>query len=117
MTTPEWLKPGLQGAVVGAITISILGFTWGGWMTGGGATKMAKSTADEQVLAALVPVCLEQSRVDPARAAKLVTIKAATRFNRHKEIMTAGWATTPGDDKPNSDLAKACIDGLELDAT
>ena len=33
MQTPEWLKPGLYGAVCGAVAVAIAGFTWGGWVT------------------------------------------------------------------------------------
>jgi len=56
MTTLTWLKPGAYGAVVGAVLVSILGFSWGGWVTGGSASTMADELAQEQVLAAPVPV-------------------------------------------------------------
>ncbi|WP_410349765.1 hypothetical protein [Yoonia sp.] len=32
MTVPEWTKPGAFGAVGGATILSVLGFTWGGWV-------------------------------------------------------------------------------------
>jgi hypothetical protein len=31
--------------------------------------------------------------------------------------MEAGWATVPGAESPDRNLAAACIDGLELDAS
>ena len=31
-------------------------------------------------------------------------------------VMAAGWATVPGAEAPNRDLAQACIQGLNLDA-
>lgn len=117
MNTPEWLKPGLYGAAIGAITISIVGFSWGGWMTGGGANEMASSMAHDEVMSAMVPVCLEMSRDDPGRIAKLETIKATTSYKRRDAVMEAGWATMPGADAPNRDLAQACIKELELDAS
>ena len=40
MTTPEWLKPGLVGAGVGAVALAAVGFGWGGWVTGGAAESM-----------------------------------------------------------------------------
>lgn len=116
MTTPDWLKPGLYGVIAGAALAAIVGFSWGGWMTAGGAGKMAMGQAKTEVTAALVPVCLDLSSRDPDRAAKLVTIKAATPFKRGDAVMDAGWATIPGSDKPDRDLARACIDGLALDA-
>ena len=47
MTFPEWTKPGIYGALVGAVAVSILGFSWGGWTTAGGAKEMADDFADE----------------------------------------------------------------------
>ena len=34
MTNPEWLKPGIYGALIGAVFVGVVGFSWGGWMTG-----------------------------------------------------------------------------------
>lgn len=117
MTTPEWLKPGIIGALIGAVFVGIVGFSWGGWMTGGGANKMANAMAHDEVIAAMVPVCLDMARVDPDRAAQLATISAVSTYKRRDAVMATGWATMPGDEKPNRDLAQACVDGLELDAS
>ncbi|RVT82584.1 hypothetical protein DXV76_15180 [Rhodobacteraceae bacterium CCMM004] len=117
MTTPEWLKPGIYGAFVGAAFVSIIGFSWGGWMTGGGADKMASEMAQDEVIAALVPLCLDMSRTDIERVAKLETIREASSFKRRDAVMETGWATMPGSDGPNRDLAQACIAGLDLDAS
>lgn len=117
MTTPEWLKPGIYGALVGAAAVGIGGFTWGGWVTEGGAEEMANKMAQEQVIAALVPVCLDMSLADNERIAKLATIREASSFKRRDAVMETGWATMPGSDGPNRDLAQACIEGLDLDAS
>lgn len=117
MNTPEWLKPGIHGALIGAVSVGVFGFSWGGWMTDGGANKLASAMAQDDVIAALVPICLDMSRTDDERIAKLATIRAATSFKRRDAVMAAGWATTPGSDAPNQDLAKACVDGLNLDGS
>ena len=117
MTTPEWLKPGIYGALTGAVFVGVVGFSWGGWMTGSGANKMASEMAQDEVIAALLPFCLDMSRTDNERMAKLATIREATTYKRRDAVMEAGWATVPGSDGPNRDLAKACIDGLDLDAS
>ncbi len=117
MTIPEWTKPGVCGAFVGAIAVSILGFTWGGWTTSSNAQKMAQTHATEEVTLAMVPVCLDMSAADPDRIAKLATVQEATAYNRRKAMMDTGWATLPGSDRPSRDLAEACIEGLELDAS
>ena len=115
MTTSEWLKPGIYGTLFGAAFVGIVGFSWGGWMTGSDAEEMADKMAREKVIAALVPVCLEKYRTDNERIAKLADIRAASSSKRREAVMEAGWATIPGSDGPNRDLAQACIEGLDLD--
>lgn len=117
MTFPEWTKPGIYGALCGALAISVIGFTWGGWTTGGNARDMAKRLATEEVTLAMVPVCLNMSTADPERISKMATIQDASGFNRRKAMMDTGWATLPGSDAPDRALAEACIGGLELDAS
>ncbi len=117
MTFPEWTKPGVYGALVGAVTVSILGFNWGGWTTAGSAGEMARNFAAEEVTLAMVPVCLKRSQVDTERAAKLAILQDASSFQRRKIMMETGWATLPGTDAPSWDLADACLAGLELDGS
>lgn len=117
MTFPEWTKPSAYGAVGGAIVVSVLGFNWGGWTTGSTAQKMAQNLAAEEVTLAMVPVCVNASAEDPERAAKLTTIQDASGYNRRKAMMATGWATLPGTDTPNRDLATACVEELELDGS
>ena len=117
MTFPEWTKPGVYGALVGAVAVSILGFTWGGWTTAGSADEMAQSFAADEVTLAMVPVCLTLSQADTERAAKLATLQDASSFQRRKAMMDTGWATLPGTDTPSRDLADACLAGLELDGS
>jgi dienelactone hydrolase len=117
MNMPEWLKPGIYGVIVGAAAISVVGFSWGGWVTGSMAAKMATTKAHDEVIAALVPVCLKNSRLDTSRMEKLAKIKEATSYKRRDVVMETGWATLPGSDKADRDLAQACIEGLDLDAS
>lgn len=117
MKFPKWTKPGIYGILVGAVGATVVGFTWGGWTTGGSAEKTAQSLANEAVTRAMVPVCLDLAAADLERVAKLATIRDATAFNRRKAIMATGWAKLPGTEEPNQDLAEACIEGLEFDAS
>ena len=57
---PSYLKPALWGAAGGAILLAIVGFTWGGWVTGGGAEAKAEQRASSAVIAALAPICVVQ---------------------------------------------------------
>ncbi|AUH66745.1 hypothetical protein [Paracoccus zhejiangensis] len=114
MNTPEWLKSGIYGAAIGAVIFGAVGFTWGGWVTGGTSSDRAMTMAHNDVVAAMVPVCLEMARTDPERAAKLEAIRAASTYQKRDALMKAGWATVPGADAPNRDIAQACLAELEL---
>ena len=109
MNIPEWFKPGLKGAAVGAAALAIVGFTWGGWVTGGTAKEMASDQAKLEVVAALVPICIQQSSQDPQAVATLAQLKETNSYQRSDMLMKAGWATMPGSSEPNRNVAKACI--------
>ncbi|WP_281017439.1 MULTISPECIES: hypothetical protein [unclassified Minwuia] len=117
MNFPVWTKPGIYGAIVGGVIVSIVGFSAGGWMTGSKANEMAHSMAADQVVAALVPVCHNTAAADPDREAKVLTISQSVGYSRYKAVMEAGWATPPGSDSPDVNLARACVEGLNLDAS
>ena len=108
MTAPEWLKPGLTGAVIGAIALAIGGFSWGGWVTGSTAEAMATSQARLQVVDALVPFCIARAESDPEAPRITAELNEAASYKRAEILMNAGWATMPGADKADADLAKAC---------
>lgn len=112
MKTPEWLKPALYGAVVGAVALAIAGFSWGGWVTGGSADRMAAEKARHEVVAALVPICIEKSKQDPRLDAMLAQLKAASNYKRSGMLMDTGWATMPGSEDPNRSVASACMEQL-----
>lgn len=114
MKYPEWVKPALFGAVGGAIALSIAGFSWGGWMTSSKAMQLASSQANLEVLAALVPICMEQSKQDPQVTETLAQLKQADYYRRSDMLMKAGWATMPGSSDPNSRLASACMEKLAV---
>ena len=116
MNIPEWLKPGLIGAVSGGLLVALAGFAWAGWMTTTRAGHMGQAMADEQVIAALVPVCVERAGRDPDRLGKLATIRQATGTGQRDAVAATGWATIPGNANASRALASACLTALDLEA-
>jgi hypothetical protein len=114
MQTPEWLKPGLYGAVCGAIAIAVVGFSWGGWVTGGKAAAMAETRSRADVVAALTAICVDQSKRDPLLAERVATLKTTASYSRGDLIMKHGWATMPGTAEPNRQVANACADKISV---
>lgn len=117
MSNFEWLKPGIMGAVVGAAALAVVGFTWGGWVTGSTAEELASERGKTEMVNALVPFCVARSDgTDPAVAQTMTDLKDARSYKRAEILMKAGWATPPGADSADRDLAKACATKLDLPA-
>ena len=113
MQIPTWTKPGITGAIVGAIATMIVGFSQGGWYTGSSAERLAQQRADVAVIDALVPICVNQSKLDPDTAAKLGQLLAIkSSYEQRDFVIKSGWATMPTTDDPNRDLASKCADAL-----
>ena len=86
----------------------IIGFSWGGWVTGGTARTTAENMAHDAVVKRLAPICVIQSGRDPAKAVKLVALKEESSWQRGEYIGKQGWATMPGEQEPDSRVAQAC---------
>jgi alpha/beta superfamily hydrolase len=111
--TKATVRSVLWGAAAGAIALAIVGFSWGGWVTGGAAETLAKSRAATAVVAALTPICVEKFRQAADASANLVEMKkAAYVWDQSKFLEKGGWATMPGSTEPNSAVAKACAESL-----
>lgn len=110
MSIPTWLKPSLIGAIVGAIAVTIIGFSWGGWLSGNSAAEMAEERSEDAVTVALTPICVFQSAEDPDIEIVIASMKAARNYQRSEFIMKAGWATMPGESEPNQQVARACVE-------
>jgi alpha/beta superfamily hydrolase len=110
---PTWIKPAVWGAVCGSILTMIVGFSYGGWVTGGTANRLAIQQADAAVTAALVPVCVAHSKADAAAPTRLAELRAMTSSYEQQQFVTkVGWATLPGDENPNASVAEACASAL-----
>jgi hypothetical protein len=110
---PVWVKPVLWGAVAGSVATMIIGFGWGGWSTSGTSARLAKVQADSAVTMALVPLCIAKSKADGAGPKKVGELKALSSSYDQRDFVTkTGWATVPGSDDPNRDVAEACAAAL-----
>jgi hypothetical protein len=104
MKTPVWVKPGAWGVVVGAVAVMVVGFTAGGWVTGGTAQTMATTQAEAAMVQAFTPICVTNAQREPD---KLVLLKAESSWNRDTFVKKAGWADGAGTDY-RSKVAEAC---------
>ena len=61
----EKIKSFTGNAIVGAIVISIVGFSWWGWVLESTANQKAKQMSEEAVMISLANICVYQASQDP----------------------------------------------------
>jgi hypothetical protein len=110
---PAQTTPFLWGAVAGAIALAIVGFNWGGWITGGTAERLAAGRADAATVSALTPICVAQFQGSANPSASLAALKATQSWEQANYIGKGGWATMPGSTgEPIREVAAACAEAL-----
>jgi len=106
------------GSVIAA---TVVGFSWGGWVTGGSAMEMAEESAAQarQELAAVV--CVDRFMAAPDAGVQLTALQEITTSRAQgKFVEDGGWAiivpaSGPTDYKARADDRKAaglCADEL-----
>ena len=111
MKIPVETKPALWGVAGGAVALAIVGFSWGGWVTGSRAETDAAQRANSAVVVALAPVCVDKFQHSPDVSANLAALKKIDSWSQGAFVEKSGWATVPGSkDSPEqvSAVAKAC---------
>jgi hypothetical protein len=109
MRVPVWIKPAVWGAVLGAVGIMIVGFSWMGWNLGNTTKRLVSEGSESAVVAALTPFCVANYMKQPEAAKQLALLRADTSSYTQRDIIEkAGFATMPGNKEPSSGLAAAC---------
>ncbi len=90
----------------------IVGFVWGGWVTGGTAQKMAEEMAEDAVATRLAPICVAQFNQDPEKDQKLEELKETDTWKRSDYVKEQGWATMPGEEEPDRKVIDGCVKQL-----
>ncbi len=112
MKFPTNTKPMVWGAVAGAAACMIIGFSWGGWVTGGTARKDAVATAHDAVVMALAPICADRFRAQTDAPALIAELAKASLWERGSVVEKSGYALMPGSKTADSDVARACAEIL-----
>jgi hypothetical protein len=98
----------LQGAVAGAIATVVIGFSWGGWVTGGTAKEMAQKGVSSALVSALSPICVDRFTHSADVAANMTEFKKVDSWQQGPFIEKGGWTTMPNGDPNSSAVAQAC---------
>jgi hypothetical protein len=104
MQVPASVKPAIWGAIGGAVAAIIIGFSWGGWVTGRTAGTMATTSAQDATVLALTPLCVAKAEQQPEQIALL---KQGSSWSRGDFVIKAGWVANVNE-KYRSAVASAC---------
>ena len=102
----------LQGMVAGAIATMVVGFNWGGWVTGGTAKGMAATAETNGRMSILVPLCVAQFIATEGAVAK---IKATPKYN-HDDIVRE-FVKKVLDTEMDYSFARACAAAVDESLT
>ena len=100
--------------IASIVLTMIIGFAWGGWVTGGTAQSMAEKMAEDAVVKRLAPMCVVQFKQAPGKDQKLKELEKTDSWQRSEYVEKQGWATMPGEEKPDSKVASECARLLML---
>lgn len=111
MEVPSQLKPAAWGAVGGAAALAIIGFTWGGWVTGGKANELMRQQVQVALVEALTPICVDKFNKATDAHARLVELKKITSsWDRERFVRENDWAKFGKES--NSRVVDACASEL-----
>jgi hypothetical protein len=110
MKIPVETVPALWGVAGGAVAAAIIGFTWGGWVTGSKAESTALTRVNDAVVLALAPVCVDKFQRAGDATANLAALRRAEVWSQGEFVEKGGWATVPGSHSVDrlSAVARAC---------
>ena len=101
--------------IAAVIATIVVGFSWGGWVTGGTSQDMAKAAGDTARGELASAICVERFNAAPDSAAKLAEFKAISDSYKKRQFVEAGgWATMPGQttaDRLSSSVPVAALKG------
>jgi len=108
--TPK-MESMLWGAVGGAAALAIIGFTFGGWVTGGKAKEMAQQQTDKAVTAALSPICVDKFRQGflPSRLCAAARVEIGRRLLNRQAFAGAVDFPFPRVRRIGSQFCDQCI--------
>lgn len=95
----------------------ILGFTMGGWVTGGTAAEMAENARENGRAQLAADVCVARFKSSDGFAASLAKLKEESSWSRDDFVTEGGWVTLSGVEDPVDGAAELCAAALaEMDA-
>jgi hypothetical protein len=94
------------------VATMIVGFYWGGWVTGSSAQEMVDKAAGDARAQLAAAVCVNRFESAGDAGAQLASLKKTDAWRRDDFIRSGGWATMPGMKDPVSGASDLCAEQL-----
>jgi len=104
MAISAQIKPAAWGAVGGAVAAMVIGFVWGGWVTGGTSERTAGTAAKTAVVQNFVPLCVAKAEQQPDQ---LILLKKESSYRRAEFVVKTGWVDSVTE-KYRNNVAEQC---------
>jgi len=108
----ESVAPFVSGVVVGAIVLLIVIFAASWVVTSSSANDKATQMVEEAIVDRLASIAVVQFHQDPNKEDKLNEMREMRYYQRNEYVEEAGWATMPGDELPDPEVAEECAERL-----
>lgn len=96
-----------------AVATMVIGFAWGGWVTGATSRELASSAATMARSQLATDICVERFQAASDSASRQGELQALTSAAARRQFIEAGgWATMPGETRPDRRGAEACAVAL-----
>lgn len=107
-------KPALAWACAGAVAATLaIGFTWGGWVTGGTAAQMTERAANTARAELAAAICVENFLNANNYRAQLTELQEiSSSFRQRQFVEEGGWAIMPGSEQADRQAANLCAQSL-----
>jgi hypothetical protein len=105
MALSDSISTAMLGAFGGAVATAIVGFGWGGWVTGGAADTMASEKVEAAIVEAFTPLCVASAEAAPGQLGQLVK---TSNWDRGDYVIKAGWVAEGLEERHRSMIARAC---------
>lgn len=105
-TEAFWTAAGCVAATL------IIGFGFGGWVTGGTSAERVAAAANGARHELASAICVKEFMQASNAKTRLADLKKADWFQRDEIVAGNGWATMPDRKEPNTAVAEMCASQL-----
>ena len=95
-----------------AVATMVVGFTWGGWVTGGSAQERADTAAEQAVAQLAADICIKRYLASPDVRVNLTALNEESSYRRDGLLEEGGWVTFADREEPIDGAAELCADRL-----